>query len=538
MKSGAKRTSEPAAAKLLPLAVALALATASGELGAVTALVPGNVPPPPTGGVTREDGTPLRVALGAWHADAAQSALPPSPNATIRTVTNCEDDGPGSLREVLLASASGDTVDLTQLSCSRISLTSGAVVAAVDTLAIEGPASRAFTIDGNNADRVMLHYGAGSLLLRNLTLTRGRHVASGTNVGVAGCLASAGYVTLDHSTIANCATAGEGAYGGCVYAYSLILASSTLSGCDALGTHPTNETAAFGGAAFVYQIDLVESTVTGSRARHRAGSTRPSYDIGGGVATIHGGLVIDSTIDSNSAGGRGGGLSTFGDLLVRNSTISGNRADTAFGGGLFIRHPSELDARNSTISANHAPDGGGVFATSTHASLESTIIAGNIAELRGNADFAGSRGVAITGSSNLIGDVARDVSVPADSLRDDPRLLPLAYNGGATRTQALRGDSPGIDAGNNDAALASDQRGQGYARVVGAAADIGAFEYDGVAQGPAGTPSPSSVPTLAAWAAGALVALLAMIGLRAASRDKPHPRARVMRSMTRPFQRP
>ncbi len=519
MNAGHRRDSVPVAAGLLPLAVALALA--SGELGAVTTLVPGNVPPSPAGGITREDGTPLRVAIGAWHADAAQNMSPPSPNATVRTVTNCDDDGPGSLRDVLRATASGDTVDLTQLSCTRISLTTGAIVAAVDTVAIEGPASRAFTIDGNNADRVMLHFGAGGLLLRNLTLTRGRHSASGTDVGVAGCLASAGYVTLDHSTVANCAAAGEGAYGGCVYAYSLILASSTLSACDALGTHPTNGTAAFGGAAFVYQIDLVESTVTASRARHRPDATRASYDIGGGIATIHGGLVIDSTIDSNASGGRGGGLSTFGDLLVRNSTISGNSAETEFGGGLFVRHPGALDARNSTISANRAPDGAGVFATSTHASLQSTIVADNTAA-RGNADFSGSRGVAIAGSGNLVGDVASDVILPSDSLRGDPHLLPLAANGGATRTHALRADSPGVDAGNNDASLASDQRGDGYPRVVGTAADIGAFEYNAAAQIPPGAPSPYGVPTLAAWASGVLVALLAIVGLR---------------SMTRRFQR-
>jgi len=127
------------------------------------------------------------------------------------------------------------------------------------------------------------------------------------------------------------------------------------------------------------------------------------------------------------------------------------------------------------------------------------------------------------------------VTVPADSVRGDPRLLPLAYNGGATRTQALRGDSPGVDAGNNAAALASDQRGSGYPRVIGAAADIGAFEYDGVTQVPAGAPGPSSVPTLAAWASGALVVLLAMVGLRAASW---RPRARIARSMTRRSERP
>ena len=57
-------------------------------------------------------------------------------------------------------------------------------------------------------------------------------------------------------------------------------------------------------------------------------------------------------------------------------------------------------------------------------------------------------------------------------------LQPLAYNGGPTRTHALRLDSIAIDAGNNAADLPSDQRGPGFARVVGTAADIGAFEFD------------------------------------------------------------
>ncbi len=290
----------------------------------------------------------------------------------------------------------------------------------------------------------MLHFGAGGLLLRNLTLTRGRHSASGTDVGVAGCLASAGYVTLDHSTVANCAAAGEGAYGGCVYAYSLILASSTLSACDALGTHPTNGTAAFGGAAFVYQIDLVESTVTASRARHRPDATRASYDIGGGIATIHGGLVIDSTIDSNASGGpRRAGCRRSAICSFATARSRATARKPSSGGGLFVRHPGALDARNSTISANRAPDGAGVFATSTHASLQSTIVADNTAGARKRGFLGIARVSAIAGSGNLVGDVASDVILPSDSLRGDPHLLPLAANGGRdTHARAARGQPP------------------------------------------------------------------------------------------------
>ena len=519
------RGRHPALSRLRPLAVALAFAVMSTELGAVTAYVPGEVPLPPDGGITREDGTRLRVALRAWHEDAARNAVPPSPHGSIRVVSNCNDDGPGSLRAVLTTTASGDTVDLTRLACSRISLTTGAIAARVDTVTLEGPAARQLTIDGNDADRVFLHYGAGGLLLRNITITRGRHRATGTNVGIAGCLASAGYVTLDHSKVTDCSAAGEGAYGGGIYAYSLILASSTLSSSEAYGTHPDNGTAAFGGGAFVYQVDIVDSTVSGNVARHRANPPRTSYDIGGGILTVRGGLVIDSTIDSNVAGDRGGGVATFTDILVRNSTLSGNIAETVGGGGLFVRFPARLDVRNSTITANRGYDGGGVLVTSQDVSLLSTIVAGNSADPRNTADLTGTRSTTIAGSNNLIGATSSGITIPADSVGGDPGLLPLAYNGGETRTHALRSDSRGIDAGNNDADLASDQRGDGYPRVVGAAADIGAFEYDGVS--PAGEARAASVPALGGWTCAFLLALLAIAGGRAAADGMRRPTRRV-----------
>src|SRR6201999_3126749 len=107
--------------------------------------------------------------------------------------------------------------------------------------------------------------------------------AGGTQVGSAGCIASAASRPLDHSRVSGCYAAGEGAYGGAIYAYSLLMTHSTLASNVAYGTHPTNGTAAFGGAAFSYQIDLVASTVSGNSARHRMNAMRPSYDIGGGL---------------------------------------------------------------------------------------------------------------------------------------------------------------------------------------------------------------------------------------------------------------
>ena len=61
-------------------------------------------------------------------------------------------------------------------------------------------------------------------------------------------------------------------------------------------------------------------------------------------------------------------------------------------------------------------------------------------------------------------------------LNTDPKLAPLAKNGGPTRTHALKAGSPAINKGSNPALLATDQRGGNFLRVFGAFADIGAFE--------------------------------------------------------------
>ena len=207
--------------------------------------------------------------LRAWHANALENAAPSSPHTTTRLVTSCADDGQGSLRAVVTASASGDTVDLSRLSCSAITLETGAIAVRIDSVTLIGPRSRALSIDGNHADRVFLHYGYSRFLLRNLTVRNGYDRATGFHLAIGGCIASAGYLTLDHTTVTDCYAGGEGAYGGAIYAYSLIMSSSTLSRNEAYGVHPAAGTAAFGGAAFVYQVDLVGSTVTGNHARHR-----------------------------------------------------------------------------------------------------------------------------------------------------------------------------------------------------------------------------------------------------------------------------
>src|SRR5438874_12778270 len=85
--------------------------------------------------------TPLPVLLLAWIGTAQFAG------ATIRTVGNLNDSGPGSLRNTIAASASGDTINFDASLASTITLTNGELAIAVD-LAITGPGAKSLTISG------------------------------------------------------------------------------------------------------------------------------------------------------------------------------------------------------------------------------------------------------------------------------------------------------------------------------------------------------------------------------------------------------
>jgi hypothetical protein len=131
---------------------------------------------------------------------------------------------------------------------------------------------------------------------------------------------------------------------------------------------------------------------------------------------------------------------------------------------------------NSTISGNTAfAEIGGIYGspnTTATTTLENTIVAKNV-QGRG-ADCAGT----ITdGGYNLDSGTTCGFSTTNNSLSGvvDPKLGPLADNGGPTKTHALLAGSPAIDKGNSFGAT-TDQRG--VSRPQGAASDIGAFESE------------------------------------------------------------
>ena len=84
------------------------------------------------------------------------------------------------------------------------------------------------------------------------------------------------------------------------------------------------------------------------------------------------------------------------------------------------------------------------------------------------------------GTDNLV--IASNVPSPPGviTVTSDPKLGPLQFNGGWTRTHALLPGSPALGMGNDTGSLTHDQRGVGYPRTSGpnATTDIGAVQFD------------------------------------------------------------
>lgn len=394
------------------------------------------------------DARPLRAHALARATSFAFHAAPLG-GATL-PVTSCLDDSSGgTLREVLATAGEGDTLDLSGLACSTITLANGELATSVDDIQLLGPSDHELTIDAVTESRVISHVGAGTLGLSHLGFRNGR-----INTGTGACVYSGGSVAADHVRIADCNNLAYPSNGGGLAAMnSATIADSSITGSyGGLG----------GGGVYTRTgtLTIERSTISGNSARHAGGA----YAYYGAMS------VTDSTISGNVANtSSAGGLRAFYGLSIVNSTISGNSA--IFNGG-GIQFGSDATIHNSTIVFNQGTLGGGItgFNVSTLA-LTSTIVALNSAG-PGTSDIGNV--TSVTGSHNLI--MVTNVPVPPDTLTGDPSIGPLADNGGPTQTHALLPGSIAIDTGDNPDALPTDQRG--FARTSGAATDIGAYEVE------------------------------------------------------------
>ena len=357
--------------------------------------------------------------IGAYEVQADQL-----PGCSTVVVTNDKDDGPGSLRFIIVGACVGSTITFAPNVTGAINLTSGELLL-----------NKRVTINGPGANLLSVQRSPSAGDLRILKVSPASVIAS-----------------ISGLTIANGSAPADGtSSGGIVNHGRLTLTSCTVSG------NTNNKTNGGGILNSSGTLRIINSTISGNST---------SAGVAGGIYNFAGPLtIINSTITGNSATsptsfggfGAGGGIvnTNGGTVTLTNSTISGNTSEI-LGGGIRNTSDSTVRAKNTIIALNTSSTG---------------------------PDFSGSM---ISDGFNLIGSTSGAMISPQTSDLKDASAAPanlgsLKNNGGPTQTHALLSGSVAIDKGNSTG-FTSDQRG--FTRPVGIAninggdgSDIGAFEF-------------------------------------------------------------
>jgi len=407
--------------------------------------------------------------------------------ATI-AVTTTADSGAGSLRAALAAAHDGDTIDASGVSGS-IPLTTGELLVS-NSVTVLGPGPTRLAVDGQIASRVFHitngvivtlsgltitngaesgsfpgHYGAGiwndrsTLTVSNCVISRNQ-VPSGAAGGIFND-GSSGHAQL--SIIASTISQNQGGSGGGgIYNYSpagtanLIINSSTLSGNNGVSVNGGGIfNSASGGSA---TVSVTNSTFSADSCQQNGGAIANNAFTGTGVVN-----VVNCTFSRNSAGANGGGIAnnagSSGTALLTVLACTFATNSSAFSGGASIYSTgsgAKLELGNTILTAG--PSGGSMNNSGAFTSDGYNLSNDNVQGL-------------LTG--------------PTEHVFTDPKLGPLADNGGPTLTHALLAGSPAIDQGKS-LGLSTDQRGAQRPfnwpstpnASGGDGSDIGAFELN------------------------------------------------------------
>jgi predicted outer membrane repeat protein len=337
--------------------------------------------------------------------------------------------------------------------------------------------------------------------------------------GNGGALAFSGSLVVTDSILARNTAIGTTSAGGGIYnGLTVRLALNNVQLID-------NVAGGDGGGAYAGRFTAENSVISGNQSGGFGGGVRlnDAYNYGGGIsdtiidgnssAREGGGIYVltiariaNSQVSLNTSGWAGGGAGGTGSIIyLKNSLITGN-VSSRFGGGLVA---VAVFAYDSTFSNNTSEQSGGGLSTGSGKIYRSTIT-GNSASAGASGIRGGSNASSLTIQNSIIsGNASNDIEKSSDSALVqsqgfniigtgtavsafnqpgdqtgalDPRLAPLADNGGPTMTHALLADSPAFNAGDPNAVIGVDgvpefdQRGDGYSRVRYGRMDIGAYE--------------------------------------------------------------
>jgi len=416
-------------------------------------------------------------------------------------VTNTNDSGPGSLRQVIEEACTDAVVTFAPTVAGTITLTSGELVIA-NNITINGPGAKLLAISGNTNSRVF-------------------HIGPQSNVDISGLTITEGSVQAPQAPSAQPGTESRGAgvfSEGSLRLFDCMLTTNkTQGGSGGNGRFDGSNQGLSGGpggsgkGAAIYSsgsLALTRCTLVGNRALGGDGgrgvdALAGSQGLGGGGGAGEGGAIWNTAItrlenctlaDNRVGGGRGGnpgsdqfdndarpgtggnglGGALHGPFVLESCTITGNAVTRGLGGQGY-----------SLTGAPGAASGGGVNATGA-STLHNSIVARNTnsttsPDINGSVTSLGWNLIGITDGSSgwTTDDFLGNSSFPLDA-----GLSPCQDNGGPVWTMCPLAGSPARDAGNSG--LPTDARGG--PRIVdfpnipnapgGDGSDIGALEVD------------------------------------------------------------
>lgn len=427
-------------------------------------------------------------------------------------ITNANNSDQSGSTDCVAGDAGGNTIQFDgTLIGETITLGGEQLQISFRNLTIEGPVpgdASGLILDGDQASRVINISGPGThvdVILRDLTLTGGRTEAAGQPGGA--LHAQSVSLTLDNVTVSGNSTGGNSSGGGGISGLqaSIAMIDSTVEDNHVEGLATT------GGGIYVRasELELIRTSVIDN---HTTGGSNTG---GGGIWAGYFGTVpsdlslIDSAVIGNSTGTQtsfGGGIWAEGGAVeISGSTISGNSVTVGGAGGIHVNE-TQLTMRNSTVSGNSCSLAGGGMqirrgsATLTHSTVAFNLAGGTSTRdiwVFGTSDDPASLELInslivqedaahTTCQSNDFATIIATGSLSTHesctgvtTAPEDIDLLPLAGNGGPTRTHALAPASAAIDGAGDcvaDHGVTVDQRGEPRPGGDSSTCDIGAFE--------------------------------------------------------------
>ncbi len=228
-------------------------------------------------------------------------------------------------------------------------------------------------------------------------------------------------------------------------------------------------------------------------------------DYGGGIYAQENGSasIVNSVVTDNFASGQGGGVYTGRDssINVVNSTLSNNLAgeeggaiagwrnispsiinslfysnESQFGGAVFTRFTDDLEINNSTFANNLGGEANsiGLSDNSEPIVANNSIFWNTVGRDDNHFDFSGSFSRRLIINNSIIQGDYQGEDESVNNLTEDPLYFDPENN-----DFRLQLDSPGIDAGDNEAitGIGVDTEVRGNLRIYNETVDIGAIEY-------------------------------------------------------------